>query len=128
MFIASPIPALMAQFLNNRSSNEENKPFKKQDTEILKKSNFSFFGVWVRSSDKDRLIFCQGFSLRPMYDCLLINDHRNFLVIVNSDNIVLGRYSNYDFAMSVLDELQSCLLSGFGVFEMPKSDIEGDDY
>ena len=59
-------------------------------------------GIWIRSQDKNRLIFATN---------VYISDYGNF-TLVNADSRIIGEYPTKKRALQVLDEIEAYITSG----------------
>ena len=59
-------------------------------------------GIWIRSQDKNRLIFATN---------VYISDYGNF-TLVKADSRIIGEYPTKERALQVLDEIQGYITSG----------------
>jgi len=59
-------------------------------------------GIWIRSQDKNRLIFTTN---------VYISDYGNF-TLVKADSRIIGEYPTKERALQVLDEIQGYIACG----------------
>ncbi len=59
-------------------------------------------GIWIRSQDKNRLIFATN---------VYISDYGNF-TLVKVDSRIIGEYPTKERALQVLDEIQGYIACG----------------
>lgn len=57
-------------------------------------------GIWIRSQDKNRLIFATN---------VYIDDYGNF-TLVKADSRIIGEYPTKERALQVLDEIQAVIV------------------
>lgn len=115
MNYSSPIPALMAMQMNKSSSEDSHSNKNSEITKKVKKNCIDFNRpfLWVRSQS--------GLTLAAV-SCFRIDySLREFLIIDNNSDLVLGGYSTCDIANSVMNSIQQFIVSSSnGVFVMPE--------
>jgi len=60
-------------------------------------------GIWIRSQDKNRLVFATN---------VYIDDYGNFTLVKANSHIKIGEYPTKERALQVLDEIQGYIACG----------------